>query len=342
MKAVRLTTFGHPVTAQNVETPEPGRREVLVRVRAAGICHSDAHYRSGSSPRMGVPRTLGHEVAGTIERVGDDVRRARVGDRVCVHYLFSCGDCFHCSRGSEQFCTTGAMLGHHRDGGWAEYVLVPERCAVPLPPEISFEHGAVLMCSSATSLHALRRARLRGGETVAVFGAGGLGASAVQLARALGARDVYAVDIDEGKLELARTLGATPVIARDADPVTAIAELTGGRGVDVALDLVGLPQTTHQAVQSLAVQGRAVIVGIARQPVELDSYHDILGKEAEIIGANDHLLQELPLLIDLTRRGALDLSRVVARTIPLDADAINAVLDELDRYSAPARTVIVP
>jgi propanol-preferring alcohol dehydrogenase len=289
-----------------------------------------------------LPLTLGHEVAGVVEETGADVTLVRAGDRVCLHYLVACGDCLHCSRGHEQFCRTGSMLGHYRDGGWAERIVVPERNAVRLPDGIPFEHGAVLMCSSATSLHALRKARLTGGESVAVFGVGGLGMSAVQLARALGALDVFAVDVDADKLRVAHGYGAIPVNARDEDPVAAIRRATGGRGVDVALELIGLPLTMRQAVQALGVQGRAVVAGLADQPLELDTYRDLLGKEAELIGANDHLLQELPLLLELARRGALDLSRVVARTVPLDAAAVNGVLDELDRFGAPVRTVIVP
>jgi 2-desacetyl-2-hydroxyethyl bacteriochlorophyllide A dehydrogenase len=342
MNALRLVHPGRPVESHDVPIPDVGAREVLVRVRAAGICHSDAHYRAGRSPASPLPLTLGHEVAGVVERVGADVAAVRPGDRVCLHYLIACGDCLHCSRGHEQFCRTGSMIGHFRDGGWADYIVVPERNAVRLPDEIPFEHGAVLMCSSATSLHALRKARLTGGETVAVFGVGGLGMSAVQLARALGALDVFAVDLDADKLRAAREYGAVPVDAREDDPVAAIRRRTGGRGVDVALELIGLPVTMRQAVQALGVQGRAVIAGLADQPLELDTYRDLLGKEAELIGANDHLLQELPLLLELAKRQVLDLTRVVARTVPLDAAAVNGVLDELDRFGAPVRTVIVP
>src|SRR4051812_34984410 len=135
------------------------------------------------------------------------------------------------------------MIGHYRDGGWAETIVVPARNAVPLPEEIPFEHGAVLMCSASTSLHALRRARLSGGESAAVFGVGGLGMAAIQLARALGAIDVYAVDIHRSKLDVATSLGAIAVDASRGDAADAIRELTGGRGVDVALELIGLPVT---------------------------------------------------------------------------------------------------
>lgn len=342
MKAVRLVKIAQPLQSQEIPVPKTGDYDVLVRVRASGICHSDAHYRAGRAAMGPLPITLGHEIAGVVEEAGPKVNLVKPGDRVCLHYLLSCRDCYPCSTGNEQFCPRGSMLGHFCDGGYAEYIALPERNALPLPQEIPFEQGAILMCSSATSFHALRKGRLKAGETVAVFGIGGLGMSAVQLAYALGALEVYAVDINADKLALAAQYCAIPVNARHHDPVEEIRELTLGRGVNVALELVGLPRTMRQAVLSLGIMGRAVIAGLSDQPVEIDTYKEILGKEAEIIGTNDHLLQELPLLIELTRRGKLDLSKVVTRTVPLEANAINGVLDELDNFGGHLRTVIVP
>jgi len=235
------------------------------------------------------------------------------------------------------------MIGHYADGGYAEYIAVNERSVLPLPDEIAFEPGATLMCASATSFHALRKGRLQGGETVAVFGAGGLGMSAVQLARALGARQVFAVDLNAAKLALAEEYGARPIDAGKVDPVAEIKRLTGGRGADVALELIGLPQTMKQALRCLSVFGRAVVVGITRRTLEGDTYQELLGPETELIGSNDHLLQELPLLLELARTGALDTRKIVSRTVPLEAGAINAVLDELEGFSGEAvRTVVVP
>lgn len=342
MKAVRLIRAGEPLQMQDIPIPPLGERDILVRIRAAGICHSDVHYRAGLSPVHPLPLTLGHEIAGLVEEAGAQVTTAKPGDRVCLHYLLSCGNCFYCSSGSEQFCVAGSMLGHYADGGYAEYIVVPERNAVRLPDAIPFEHGAVLMCSSATSLHALRKARFQAGETVAVFGAGGLGMSALQLASALGALEVYAVDIDAAKLRQAAGYGAIAVDAAAGDAVAELRRLTGGRGVDVALELIGLPQTMQQAVRSLGIFGRAVIAGIGNRPLELDTYRELLAKEAEVIGTNDHLLRELPLLIELARRGKLDLGQVVTRTVALDAAAINGVLDSLEHFGGAVRTVIVP
>src|SRR6185436_3997526 len=137
----------------------------------------------------------------------------------CVHYLATCGTCVYCRRGNEQFCRSGAMMGKHRDGGYAEYVVMPTRSLFRLPDESPFEHGAVRMCSAATSLHAFRKARLMRGETVAVFGIGGLGSSAIQLARALGGGEVFTVDLQAAQLELATKFGAMPVNAADRAPV---------------------------------------------------------------------------------------------------------------------------
>lgn len=342
MKAVRLVEANHPLQMQEIPVPSIGESDVLVRVRAAGICHSDVHYRAGKSPVEPLPRTLGHEIAGVVEQVGSQVRTVRVGDRVCVHYVLCCNECYYCNTGNEQFCTHGSMVGRFADGGYAEYVAIPEHNAVHLPAEIPFEQGAILMCSSATVFHALRKARLKGGETIAIYGIGGLGISAIQLAYASGALDVYAVDINADKLKLAEKYGAIPVNASMSDPVAEIRRLTRGRGVDVALEVIGLPQTMKQAVQSLAVMGRAVVAGISHKPLEVDTYQELICREGEVIGTSDHLLQELPLLLELARRGKLQLSEIVTRTIPLEADAINQVLDNLERFRSDVRTVIVP
>jgi propanol-preferring alcohol dehydrogenase len=342
MKAVRLIRPGRPLEMQEIDVPQVGPRDVLLRVKAAGICHSDAHYRAGLSPVYPLPMTLGHEVAGIVEQVGADVVKLEAGDRVCLHYMVTCGDCEYCNRGTEQFCTSGKMIGKYRDGGYAETIVIPARSAFVLPDGIPFTQGAVMMCSSATSLHAINKARLRPGETVAVFGVGGLGMSAIQLAKACGALCVYAVDINPVKLRMAEGFGAVPVNARNADAVDEIRRLTGGRGVDVALELIGLPLTMDQAFRSLAVFGRLAIAGLTDQAFEIAPYQNLLNREAEIIGVSDHVADELPLLIEFVRQGTLDLSDVITETVPLDADAINDALDQLDEFGDQVRVVITP
>lgn len=342
MKAVRLIEPGKSLELQEVAMPEPDSGEVLVRVRAAGICHSDAHYRAGSSPAGPLPVTLGHEVAGEIEQVGPGVFGFEPGDRVCLHYLVTCGQCEYCRRGNEQFCLTGAMLGKHRDGGYAEYVCLPARGVFHLPESIPFEHGAILMCSSATALHALNKARLQPGETVAVFGLGGLGISAVQLAKALGAGEVFAVDLQPGKLALAESYGAIPVDGARGDPLEEIRRLTSSRGVDVALELVGLPLTMQQCVASLAVMGRAALAGITDRSFEVYPYAQLINKEAEVIGVSDHLAAEIPQLFAWVEGSKLDLGKVVTRTVPLEAGLINRALDQLEEFGEAVRVVIRP
>jgi 2-desacetyl-2-hydroxyethyl bacteriochlorophyllide A dehydrogenase len=342
MKAVRMIQPGQPLEMQEIPIPAIGPRDVLVKVKAAGICHSDVHYRAGTSRVDPLPLTLGHEVAGVVEEIGAQVTGLKPGDRVSLHYMVTCGHCLYCNQGNEQFCTTGKMIGKYTDGGYAEYISIPERSAFLLPDEISFEHGAIMMCSSATSLHALYKARLQPGETVAVFGAGGLGVSAIQLAHACGAQQVFAVDIRDRKLEVARSLQATTINASLSDPVEEIMRLTDNRGVDVAMELVGLPLTMIQATRSLAIKGRAVLVGISAESFSVSPYHELINKEAEIIGVSDHLAQELPRLIEWVRLGKLDLSGVVTKTVPLDANAINTVLDQLEGFGEDVRVVITP
>ena len=184
-----------------------------------------------------------------------------------------------------------------------------------------------------------RRARLRPGESVAIFGVGGLGVSAIQLARHLGAPQVFGVDINPRKLEIATRFGALPVDAA-RDPVAQIQAMTGGRGVDVALELVGLGVTMRQAVQSLAILGRAAIVGLTQQTVEISPYRELLNKEAEIIGVSDHLAADIPMLLELARAGTLDLSQGVIHPVPLEAKAVNEALDGLERFGDEVRTVI--
>ena len=323
------------------ETPTPGPGEAVVRVRAAGICHSDAHYRAGTSPTADLPLTLGHEVAGEVAALADD-SDYRVGERVCLHYMATCGACDFCHDGHDQFCVHGEMIGKDRDGGYAEYIVVPERSLVALPDAVSFEEGAVMMCSAATSLHALRKSRLRTGENVAVFGVGGLGMAAVQLAHALGAANVFAVDINPAKLTMAATYGAQTIDANDDDPVAAIRERTAGRGVDVAVELVGLPETIQQSIATLAVGGRAAVAGITNQDVAVAVYRDVICREAELIGVSDHLKTELVELAGMVEAGRLNLAAGIARSLPLEAEAINEALNALDRFGDDVRVVIVP
>ena len=341
MRSVRLVQLSHPLQEAEVALPKIGRADVLVRVAACGICHSDAHYRAGISPIAHLPVTPGHEIAGTIESIGQDVDAFRPGDRVCVHYLAYCGVCDFCLRGHEQFCRDVQMIGKHRDGGYAEFVKVPARSVFALPDEISFAHGAIMMCSSATALHALNKARLKPGESVAVFGFGGLGYSALQLARARDCGPIYVVEMNPAKLASAAALGAVPISASAADPVEQIRDASDGKGVDVSIELVGTTATMSQAVRCLGILGRAVIVALSRESMSFVPYTELINKETEIIGVSDHLASELPALMRDAQRGKLRFPDSGLRLIDLNASQINAALDALETSTDHIRTVIV-
>ena len=342
MKAVRLAEVGKPLEEADVSLPEIGPSEVLIRVAAAGICHSDAHYRGSISKIERLPVTLGHEVVGRVEKVGLDVTNVAPGDRVCVHYLVHCGSCEFCLRGLEQFCREGQMIGKHRDGGYAEFIKVPARNAFVLPDEISFESGAIMMCSSATALHALNKARLKSGESVSIFGFGGLGFSALQLARAFGCGEIYVVEINPAKFDLIRKLGAIAIDATASDPVGQIKKATGGKGVDVSLELIGSASTMRQAVQCLGVLGRAALVGLTAESMSIFPYTELINKEVEIIGVSDHLATEFPALMEFARSGKLCFPPESLRFVDLDAGQINGALDALEGSIDHVRTVIIP
>jgi D-arabinose 1-dehydrogenase-like Zn-dependent alcohol dehydrogenase len=340
MRAVRLTQVGKPLQEAEVDLPEIGASEVLIRVAACGICHSDEHYRAGISRIDHLPVTLGHEIAGRIERVGADIKHVRPGDRVCVHYLAHCGTCEFCVRGLEQFCRTGQMIGKHRDGGYAEFIKVPGRNAFVLPDQIPIEIGAIMMCSSATALHALNKARFKPGESIAIFGFGGLGFSALQLARAFDGDQIYVIEINPAKLASAKMLGAVPIDATKGNPVEQIRDATNGTGVDVSLELIGSAKTMQQAVQCLGALGRAALVGLTAESMPIFPYTELINKEGEIIGVSDHLAAELPTLFEFARNGKLHFPQDALRFVDLDAQQINASLDAFQNSVDHIRTVI--
>jgi len=342
MKAIRMVEIGKPLQEQDIPVPTIGDKDVLIRIKAAGICHSDEHFRTGVSPVAFLPLTLGHEVAGVVEKVGVSVSTVKVGERVCVHYHAICGTCHYCMTGNDQFCPSAEMIGKHRNGGYAEYLVMPAVSVIALPEIIPFEYGAIMMCSTSTSFHALRKGRLQPGERVAIFGAGGLGISAVQLARIMGALEVYAIDIRAEKLKVAKKYGAIPINADKGDAVSHIMQHTRGKGVDVAVEMVGLPITMKQSVLCLGKMGRAVMVGLSRESLEVNVFAEVLGKEAEIIGCSDHLLQEIPIVLEYAHQGRLDFSYVVSRKVPLQANVINTTLAALHQFQGEIRTVIIP
>ncbi|HEX6097118.1 MAG TPA: zinc-binding dehydrogenase [Thermoanaerobaculia bacterium] len=339
MQAIRLVESGQPLQLTDLPDPTPAAGEIVVDVQRAGICHTDAHYRAGTG-KTNLPITLGHEVAGVVSAVGSGVTDVREGQRVALHYLVSCGECPRCQRHGEQFCPTGEMLGKERDGGYARRIVVPAFNAIPIPDEVSSDVAAIMMCSTATAYHALRLAKIQQGDSVAVLGFGGLGVSAVQLARALGASQVFAVDVVPEKLQLAAQFGATPLDARETPVHKAILGATDGKGVDVAVEFTGNEQVAHGGLRSLSPGGRLMIVAINLRSLTFNPFTDLLVRERHIIGCSDHTRAELVELMELARTGKVDISRAVTRTVPLEAEAVNGVLDDLEKGSTHLRTVI--
>ncbi len=338
MRALQLITPGKPLELRHLAELDPSGDEVVVEVRASGICRSDVHYRAGF-PKVGpLPLTLGHEVAGVVAGFGDRVLGIKPGDRVCVHYQVGCGECVHCAKGLDQFCSVSTMVGNGRNGGYADQIMVPARNVIPVPDSVALEHAAVMMCSSSTSLHALRKGRLASGESVAVFGSGGLGMSAIQLAFIEGASRVFAVDINPDKLAAARRLGAIPVDAT-GDPSQAIRDQGG---CEVALDLVGSVTVLRQALDALNPMGRAVAVGLTPDTMPVGPYRDLVIGERELIGTSDHLASEIRELLDHAAARRLVLDDIVGHAVPLEAEAVNRSMDELEHFGGAVRTVITP
>jgi D-arabinose 1-dehydrogenase-like Zn-dependent alcohol dehydrogenase len=232
------------------------------------------------------------------------------------------------------------MIGKHRDGGYAEFIKVPGRNAFVLPDQIPIEIGAIMMCSSATALHALNKARFKPGESIAIFGFGGLGFSALQLARAFDCDQVYVIETNPAKLALLEELGAVAIDANKGNPVEQITDATNGKGVDVSMELIGSSKTMRQAVQCLGALGRAALVGLTAESMPIFPYTDLINKEGEIIGVSDHLAAELPTLIEFARSGKLRFPQDALRFVDLDAEQINASLDAFQNSIDHVRTVI--
>ncbi|WP_432487304.1 alcohol dehydrogenase catalytic domain-containing protein [Kineococcus sp. SYSU DK018] len=336
MKAARFTGPGRPIEVQEVPRPEPGPGEVLVRVRAAGVCATELHFTQGLLTPARTPITLGHEVAGTVEGAGAGVTGWAPGDRVAVHYLHSCGDCRQCRRGRENLCASPrGMLAFASDGGFAEFLAVPARSLARVPDALTFEQAAPVACSVTTALHAAAVADVRADDVTVVYGAGGVGSALVQVLRHRGAR-VAAVARSQRRRDLARSLGAEWVLGpADGDVGAQVQRLTGG--ADAVFELVGTAATGRQALAALGPGGALVYVGYSAERVELNPV-ELVVPEQRILTSVSNTLAELELGLDLVARGVV--RSVVDRVEPLDA--VDEVLGALARGEVTGRAVLVP
>jgi len=344
MQAARFHGATKPLVLEEVPVPEIGPQDVLIEVKACGICGTDLHIaREGTIPTAKVPITLGHEIAGVVVAVGAEVRDWRAGDRVAVYPHEPCGNCSLCQSDREALCPQTKVLGLHLDGGFAQYLKIRADSLISLPEEIPFEQGAIITDAVSTAYHALtERGRLQPGETIAIFGCGGVGHQAIKLARLLQAAKIFAVDISEGALKRAKEAGADELInAQSQEPSRRVRELSDGEGVDLALEFVGRESTVTEALRSTKRGGRTVVVGVGPERVTLPPLQVFVGVEASLLGSMGFSRRDLREVVELVVSERLDLSGSVTEVLPLAR--INEALEHLEkRVRDPVRIVVVP
>ena len=335
VRAVVARAKGEPVTIETIEVPDPGPGEVLVAVQACGVCHTDLHYREGAI-NDDFPFLLGHEAAGIIEEVGDGVTEVEAGDFVVLNWRAVCGRCRSCERGRPWYCfathnATSRMTLDGEElspalgiGAFAEKTVVAAGQATRVNPAVRPEVAGLIGCGVMAGLGAaMNTGGVGRGDSVAVFGCGGVGDAAIEGSRLAGAHTIIAVDIDPRKLEWAREFGATHTVnSAEEDPVEAIRALTGGNGVDVAIEAVGLPVTYEQAFYSRDLAGTVVLVGVPNPEMRIElPMIEVFGRGGSLKSSwyGDCLpSRDFPMLIDLHLQGRLALDRFVSETIGLD------------------------
>ncbi len=343
MRAAVVRAHSGPFIVEELQDPEPAAEEILVRVAACGVCHTDLHVHNGSVT-FPMPCVLGHEVSGTVVATGDGVEDLRPGDRVAAGFIMPCGTCPSCRAGREELCepffahnrlngtlydgrtrlfdASGEPIAMYSMGGLAELAVMPQRAAAIVPDSLPLTDSAVFGCALLTAYGAAHQvAEVQAGETVVVVGAGGVGLGLVQVARALGAAQVIAVDLAADKLAAATAAGATDTVdACAGDPVVAVRERTEGRGAEVVFEAIGLPATFRQATEMVADGGRCVMIGIA--PVGRTGEVEItrlVRRKLQLLGSfGGRPRTHLPALMQLAVDGRIDLDRVISRRYALD------------------------
>ncbi len=325
---------------EDIPVPQIGPDQVLVKVAACGACHTDLHYIEHGVPTFKKPPiVLGHEASGIVEEVGVDVDNLAMGQRVLIPAVLTCGKCRFCRMGRENICSDMQMLGNHFDGAYAEYVAVPAKDVLDLPESIPIEDASIIADALSTPYHAVKnRAKVKPGDIVAVFGCGGVGINAVQLAAAVGA-SVIAVDVNERKLKWASELGAAQTI--DASKVERVSKeikkLTGG-GADIAMEVIGNPRTIEEAFESVRVGGRLCVVGYTHEAISIIA-GKIMFKELEIVGSLGCPPGEYVPLIRMVELGKIDVTRLVTHRFHLDN--IQGAFDVM-KQGESLRSIVIP
>jgi alcohol dehydrogenase, propanol-preferring len=336
MKAAILREIGKPITIEEVATPSPGAGEVLIRTEACGVCHSDLHLADGDwdllRPITKVPLILGHEVAGTVAALGEGVTQLKIGDRVGVPWIYwTCGECEFCREGRETLCLKQKITGCTVDGGFAEYLVAPATHAAPLPSTLSSAEAAPLLCAGLTVYKAMKAAGVAAGQRMAVFGAGGLGHLAIQIARAMDVQ-VCAIDVTEEKLAFAKSLGAEWAVNAATEQVNKRLRAIGG--AHVALVTSASSAVYETALRCLRRGGTMAVVGMANEPFKISAVSLISGETrivASAVGTRDDLRE----LFQLVTRAPI---RCKIETRPMDQ--INEAFGDLKRGAVTGRIVL--
>ncbi|WP_243409863.1 zinc-binding dehydrogenase [Ancrocorticia populi] len=345
MRAAVLRDYDKGLQVEEIPTPRARAGEVLVKVSACGLCHSDLHVIGGAIA-FPLPCVLGHEVAGEIVEVGpgNEHNELEVGQRVAGAFLMPCGQCEACAEGRDDLCAPffdlnriqgklydgetrlfeedGSPIAMYSMGGLAEYCVIPSTSVTPVPENIDPVSGAILGCAAMTAYGAVRRgADLRYGESVAVVATGGVGSNIIQIAKAFGAKQIIAIDVSDEKLEAARALGATDVVNSAKENVReAVFSKTGGRGVDVAFEALGRPQTWNSALDALRDGGRMVPIGLGAgvQTAEVEINRTVRRSQS-ILGSYGALTrQDLPEVVRMASNGSIHYEEIVTRRFSLD------------------------
>lgn len=343
MRAAVYRQFQQPLTIELVADPTPSDTGVVIAVKACGICRSDWHGWMGNDPDIKLPHVPGHELAGVIETVGANVRGFRVGDRVTLPFVCGCGECPACASGNQQVCDRQFQPGFTAWGGFAEYVAIEyaETNLVRLPDDMDFVTAASLGCRFITSFRAVRhQGRVEPGQWVAVWGCGGVGLSAIMIAKGLGAR-VIAIDIADDKLQFAKSIGADAVInsTGEANASEAVRDVTGG-GAHLSIDALGHPQVVVDSISSLRKRGKHAQVGImesgshrAAVPIDL-----VIGRELEILGSHGMAAHKYPEMFEMITDGRLEPAKLIGKTVTLNEAAGELV--NMNSFSSTGVTVI--
>ena len=334
---MQLVEYNQPLKLVDLPIPPITRHDVLVRMKACGVCHTDLHLQEGSIVRGRLPFTLGHEMAGEVAEVGEEADWLRKGMRVLVNYHYSCGRCHNCRVGLEDECTELTSGGMDVDGGYAEYAKAPAKNILLLPDEVSNEEASVLACGGGTVYHAMKSNPINLGETIVIYGFGGLGVLALQVAKLAGALALV-IDISDEKLALAQKLGADQVLnASKQDVVKEVRAFTGGEGPHKIFDLVSTPTTLETSLQLLHKRGRLIVIGALTKPFQVNPLH-LVRSRVQIHGQGGCPSYELEELIQLVKQHRVQ--PLISKSYPL-RDA-NQALEDLRGGLILGRAVIKP